>query len=65
MSGIASIFMVNYSSIFPFFYPLSVNMAVVINKPKIREKSVDLLKESSENCLKYRKYVNIETHKEG
>ena len=57
--------MVNYSSIFPFSYPLPVNMVVVLNKPKIREKSVDLLNESSENCLKYRKYVTIETHKEG
>ena len=35
-------------------HPLPVNMAVVINKHKIREKSIDLLKESLENCLKYK-----------
>ena len=46
-------------------HPLPVNMAVVINKHKIREKSIDLLKESLENCLKYKKYMDIETHKEG
>ena len=47
-------------------HPLPVNMAVVINKHKIREKFIDLLlKESLENCLKYKKYVDIETHKEG
>ena len=40
-------------------------MAVVVNKLKIREKSVNLLKESSGNCLKYKKYVDIETKKEG
>ena len=39
-------------------------MAVVINKPKFREKSIDLLKESLENCLKYNKYMDTETHKE-
>ena len=107
VGGIASIFMVDYSSIYPtddrpiidFFYstvgqyirntfrdklyfipvritvfpafriyqknPLPVNMAVVINKQKIHEKSMDLLKESLENCLKYKKYVDIKTHKEG
>ena len=46
-------------------HPLPVNMAVVINKHKIRDKSLDLLKESLGNCLKYEKYVDIETHKEG
>ena len=46
-------------------HPLPVNMAVVINKHKIREKSIDLLKESLESCLIYKKYVDIETHKEG
>ena len=46
-------------------HPLPVNMAVVTNKHKIREKSIDLLKGSLENCLKYKKYVDIETHKEG
>ena len=107
MSGIASIYMVDYSSIFPtddrpiidFFtpllaniswntfrvelyfipvrimvfptfriyqkHPLPVNMAAVINKHKSSEKSIDLLKESLENCLKYKKYMDIETHKEG
>ena len=40
-------------------------MAVVINKPKIRDKSLDLLKKSLGNYLKYKKYVDIETHKEG
>ena len=40
-------------------HPLPVNMAVVV------EKSVNLLKESSGNCPKYKKYVDIETHKEG
>ena len=45
-------------------HPLPVNMAVVINKHKIREKSIDLLKESLENCLKYKNYLDIETHKE-
>ena len=40
-------------------------MAVVINKHKIREKSIDLLKKSLENCLKYKNYLDIETHKEG
>ena len=41
-------------------------MAVVVNKLKIREKSVNLLKESSGNCPKYKKkYVDIDTHKEG
>ena len=40
-------------------------MAVVINKHKIRAKSIDLLKESVENRLKYKKYMDIETHKEG
>ena len=40
-------------------------MAVVVNKLKIREKSVNLLKESYGNCPKYKKYVDIETHKEG
>ena len=40
-------------------------MAVVINKHKIREKSIDLLKESLENCLKYKNYLEIEAHKEG
>ena len=40
-------------------------MAVVINKHKIREKSIDFLKGSLENSLKYKKYVDIETHKEG
>ena len=107
MSGIASILMVDYSSIFPtddrpiidFFtlllanislntfrdevyvnpvritvfptfsthqkHSLPVNMAVVINKHKIRDKSLDLLKQSLGNCLKYKKYVDIETHKEG
>ena len=106
VSGIASIFMVDYSSIFPtddrpiidfllhcwliiintfrhklYFipvritvfptfriyqkHPLPVNMAVVINKHKIREKSIDLLKESLENCLKYKNYLDIETYNEG
>ena len=90
MSGIASIFMVDYSSIFPtddrpiidstvghyimntfrdesYFipvritvfptfriyqkHPLPVNTAVVINKHKIRKKSIDLLKGSLENSL--------------
>ena len=97
VSGIASIFMVDYSSIFPtddrpiidFFTPLlaniswntfrdegyvnplritvfptfsthkkhslPVNMAVVINKHKIRDKSLDLLKKSLGNYLKYKK----------
>ena len=40
-------------------------MAVVINKPKIHDESIDLLKEGLGNCLKYKKYVDIETHKEG
>ena len=40
-------------------------MAVVINKPKIREKSIALLKESLRNCLKYKKYMDVETHQEG
>ena len=40
-------------------------MAVVINKHKIRAKSIDLSKESVENRLKYKKYMDIETHKEG
>ena len=40
-------------------------MAAVVNKLKIREKSANLLKESSGNCPKYKKYVDIETHKEG
>ena len=35
-------------------HPILVNMAVVINKHKIQEKSIDLLKESLENCLKYK-----------
>ena len=39
-------------------------MAVVINKHKIREKSIDVLKESLENCLKYKNYLDIETNKE-
>ena len=42
-----------------------VNMAVVINKHKIQDKSLDLLKKSLGNYLKYKKYVDIETHKEG
>ena len=46
-------------------HPLPVNMAVVVNKLKIREKSVNLLKESSGNWPKYKKYVDIETQKEG
>ena len=46
-------------------HPFPVKMAVVINKHKICDKSLDLLKESLGNCLKYKKYVNIETHKEG
>ena len=57
-------------TVFPTFrifqkHPLPVNMAVVINKHKIREKSINLSKESLLNCLKYKKYVDIETHKEG
>ena len=57
-------------TVFPTFriyqkYPLQVNMAVVINKHKICEKSIDLLKESVENYIKYKKYMDIETHKEG
>ena len=40
-------------------------MAVVINKHKIRDKSLDLLKKSLANYLKYKEYVDIETHKEG
>ena len=40
-------------------------MAVVINKHKIRDKSLDLLKETLENYLKYKKYMDIDTHKEG
>ena len=35
-------------------YPLPVNMVVVVNKLKIRKKFVNLLKESSGNCPKYR-----------
>ena len=46
-------------------HPLPVNMAVVINKHKICDKCLDLLKKSLGNCLKYKKYVDIETHKEG
>ena len=46
-------------------HPLPVNMAVVINKHKIRDKSLDLLKETLENYLKYKKYMDIDTHKEG
>ena len=47
-------------TVFPTFrvhqkHSLPVNMAVVINEPKIRDKSIDLLKESSGNCLKYKK----------
>ena len=38
---------------------------MAVNKRKIREKSVNLLKESSGNCPKYKEYVDIETHKEG
>ena len=58
-------------TVFPTFRiyqknPLLVNMAVVINKHKIREKSIDLLKESLENCLKYEKIRGFfQTHKEG
>ena len=40
-------------------------MAVVINKHKIRDKSFDLLKESLGNCLKCKKYMDIETHEDG
>ena len=40
-------------------------MAEDINKPKIRDKSLDLSKESLGNWLKYKKYVDIKTHKEG
>ena len=39
-------------------------MAVVINKPKIGDKSIDLLRERLGNCLKYKKYEDIKTHKE-
>ena len=65
VSGIASIFVVNYSSIFPFCqsrknngvptfrtyqkHSLTVNMAVDINKPKIRDNSLDLSKENVGN----------------
>ena len=57
-------------TVFPTFRvnpknPLLVNMAVVTNKHKIRQKSIVLLKESLENCLKYKEYVDIKTHKEG
>ena len=56
--------------VFPTFgthkkHSLPVNMAVVINKHKIRDKSLDLLKKSLGNYLKYKKYVDIETQKEG
>ena len=40
-------------------------MAVVVNKPKIRDKSISLLKESLKTALNIKEYVNIETHKEG
>ena len=46
-------------------HSLPVNMAVDINKPKICDKSLDLSKESLGNWLKYKKYVDIKTHKEG
>ena len=46
-------------------HPLPVNMAVVINEPKIRVKSINLLKESFGNYVKSKKYMDIETHKEG
>ena len=57
-------------TVFPTFsthkkHSLPVNMAVVINKHKIRDKSVDFLKKSLGNYLKYKKYVDIEIHKEG
>ena len=57
-------------TVFPTFkifqkHPLPVNMAVVTNKLKICQKSIDLLKERLGNCLKYKRYVDIETHKEG
>ena len=57
-------------TVFPTFrifqkHPLPVNMAVVTNKHKIREKSINLSKESLLNCLKYKKYVDIETRKKG
>ena len=35
--------------------PLPINMVVDINKPEIRDKSVDLSKGSLGNCLKYKK----------
>ena len=37
-------------------------MAVVINKPKMQDKSIDLLKETAQNV---KKNVAIEIHKEG